>query len=65
MVVLLPDDRVWDTNDTVAPTSFEFEGQQFRFRASSPLLGDANNLELHLLGYRGDEPAVLAVVPIE
>ena len=65
MVVLLPDDRVWDTDDTVAPTSFEFEGQQFRFSASSPLLGDADNLELRLLGYRGDEPAVLAVVPIE
>ena len=65
MVVLLPDDRVWDTNDTVAPTSFEFDGQQFRFRASSPLLGDAENLELRLLGYKGYEPAVLAIVPIE
>ena len=65
MVVLLPDDRVWDTDDTVAPMSFEFEGQRFQFEAYSPLLGDVGDLDLHLLGYRDGEHAVLAVVPIE
>ena len=70
LVLLLPDlgpTRIWETDETVAPTEHEIEGASFEIRAYSPLFMDVgpSDLELRLFGYDGEgADALLAVRPV-
>ena len=70
LVELLPElepTMMWLTDLTVAPTEVETKGDEFSFRAYSPLFMDTDpsDLELRVYGYDADgNPAILAIAEI-